>query len=138
MYRCTLCSDAFGELADISCGDAWLPEYTAVDERGTSVVIVRDTQGQDALDSLGPALDLAPLDAERAAASQRTALTSKKDWLRAKASIARFFGRETPIYRQNLPAPRWKDYVASGGQMVTRFLNRQWYRIQGFHRRPSE
>ncbi len=61
MYRCALCSDAFGELADISCGDAWLPEYRAKDDKGTSVVIVRDSRGEDLLASAGqPALDLAP------------------------------------------------------------------------------
>jgi coenzyme F420 hydrogenase subunit beta len=134
MDRCTLCNDAFGELADISCGDAWLPEYTANDDRGTSVVIVRDTRGQDLLASLGPALELAPLDADRAAASQKSALTWKKDCLRAKVALARLTGKETPTYKQDLPAPTWKNYVASGGQIVTRFLNRQWHQIRGFHR----
>ncbi|MGD8518299.1 MAG: Coenzyme F420 hydrogenase/dehydrogenase, beta subunit C-terminal domain [Anaerolineae bacterium] len=134
MYRCTQCSDAFGELADISCGDAWLPEYTANDDRGTSVVIVRDTRGQNLLASSSPALELAPLDADRAAASQRSALTSKKDWLRAKVALARLAGKETPTYQQDLPAPTWKGYVASGGQIVTRFLNRQWCRMRGLHR----
>lgn len=33
--------DAFNEAADISLGDAWLPEYTK-DSRGTNVVIVRN------------------------------------------------------------------------------------------------
>lgn len=132
MYRCTLCSDAFGELADISCGDAWLPEYMANDEQGTSVVIVRDTRGEALLTSLSQAVELAPLEAERAAASQKSALTSKKDRLRAKASLARVAGRETPTYEQDLPAPRLMDYVGSSAQMVTRILSRHWYRLRGF------
>ena len=132
MHHCNLCSDVFGELADISCGDAWLPEYTANDERGTSIVIVRNTQGQNLLRSLDNAVDLVPLDAERALASQEDALTWKKDRLRAKAALARVAGRATPTYEQDLPAPGLTDYVGSSTQMVTRWLSRQWHRLQGF------
>jgi coenzyme F420 hydrogenase subunit beta len=134
MPRCDLCSDAFGELADVSCGDAWLPEYTATDDRGTSVVIVRDTRGQDLLASLDQALDLAPLDAERAIASQENAITWKKERLRAKATLARLAGRQTPKYEQDLPAPGPEDYAAAAGQIVTRFLQRRWHHIRGFDR----
>jgi coenzyme F420 hydrogenase subunit beta len=133
MYRCTQCSDAFGELADISCGDAWLPEFRAKDDQGTSVVIVRDTRGNELLAPVGQAaLDLAPLPVERAAQSQKNALLWKKDWQRAKASLARLAGRQTPTYVQELPAPRWKDYVGSSGRIVTRFLHRRWHQIRGF------
>ncbi|WP_236836187.1 Coenzyme F420 hydrogenase/dehydrogenase, beta subunit C-terminal domain [Blastococcus sp. KM273129] len=38
---CDFCDDISGETADVSFGDAWLPEYTA-DWRGTSLVVVRD------------------------------------------------------------------------------------------------
>ena len=38
---CDYCDDVVAELADLSVGDAWLPEYVC-DARGTSVVIVRD------------------------------------------------------------------------------------------------
>lgn len=40
-YRaCDYCDDVVGETADISVGDAWLPEYIK-DGKGTSVVVVR-------------------------------------------------------------------------------------------------
>jgi coenzyme F420 hydrogenase subunit beta len=133
MYRCTQCSDAFGELADISCGDAWLPEYRENDDKGTSVVIARDTGGEELLTSVGQAaIDLTPLPVERAALSQKNALLWKKDWLRAKASLARLAGRQTPIYEQDLPSPRLKDYVGSGAQIVRRFVHRQWHQVRGF------
>lgn len=38
---CDWCDDVSGELADITFGDAWLPEYTS-DSLGTNIVIVRD------------------------------------------------------------------------------------------------
>jgi coenzyme F420-reducing hydrogenase beta subunit len=132
MHRCNLCSDAFGELADLSCGDAWLPEYTAMDKRGTSVVIVRDTRGEALLASLSEALDLDPLDAEKAAASQRAALTAKKDRLRAKTRLASLAGRQTPTYQQDLPVPGLQDYASAGGQSLTRFLYRRWHGIRGY------
>jgi coenzyme F420 hydrogenase subunit beta len=39
-YRCRLCTDAFNAFCDISCGDAWLPEYKR-DELCTSLMITR-------------------------------------------------------------------------------------------------
>lgn len=38
---CDWCDDVSGELADITFGDAWLPEYVT-DSLGTNIVIVRD------------------------------------------------------------------------------------------------
>lgn len=38
---CDYCDDVVGETADVSLGDAWLPEYTK-DPYGTSIIIVRN------------------------------------------------------------------------------------------------
>jgi len=38
---CDFCDDVVGETADISLGDAWLPQYVQ-DYRGTSIVVVRN------------------------------------------------------------------------------------------------
>ncbi len=38
---CNYCDDVVGETADISLGDAWLPQYVT-DPRGTSVMVVRN------------------------------------------------------------------------------------------------
>ncbi|WP_319380109.1 Coenzyme F420 hydrogenase/dehydrogenase, beta subunit C-terminal domain [Thiomicrorhabdus sp.] len=40
---CDWCDDITGELADLSSGDAWLPEYIS-DSGGSSVVVVRNKQ----------------------------------------------------------------------------------------------
>lgn len=40
---CDYCDDVVGETADISVGDAWLPEYVA-DSGGTNVVVVRNME----------------------------------------------------------------------------------------------
>jgi len=46
--RCTLCCDQSSELADISFGDAWLPELRG-DRTGISLVISRTELGQELL-----------------------------------------------------------------------------------------
>ncbi|MBC6999401.1 Coenzyme F420 hydrogenase/dehydrogenase, beta subunit C-terminal domain [Cytophaga sp. FL35] len=38
---CDYCDDVVGETADISIGDAWLPEYVS-DSKGTNVVVIRN------------------------------------------------------------------------------------------------
>lgn len=45
--RCTVCCDQMNELADISFGDAWLPELD--DKIGTSVIVCRDNFGEKLL-----------------------------------------------------------------------------------------
>jgi len=47
-WRCSLCCDGSAELADISCGDAWLPEF-ADDNLGTSIAITRNKRGENIL-----------------------------------------------------------------------------------------
>lgn len=39
---CNYCDDIFAECADVTCMDAWLPEYSE-DSRGTSLVLVRSS-----------------------------------------------------------------------------------------------
>jgi coenzyme F420 hydrogenase subunit beta len=132
MHRCTLCSDALGELADLSCGDAWLPEYTRSDHRGTSVVIVRDARAESLLARVGEAtLKLAPMHPDRVAKSQRPALLSKKERLQAKASLARLAGKQTPVFEQELPSPGLRAYAGSAAQILVRGLHRRWHRIRG-------
>lgn len=40
---CDYCDDVFGETADVTVGDAWLPEYKD-DYKGTNVVVVRNRE----------------------------------------------------------------------------------------------
>lgn len=47
-FRCHLCPDGLGELADISCGDAW-HLYDDSGNAGRSLVLARTIQGKDIL-----------------------------------------------------------------------------------------
>jgi coenzyme F420 hydrogenase subunit beta len=133
MHRCWLCSDAYGELADLSCGDAWLPEYTDSDAEGTSIVIVRDARGQSVLSSVAAeVLELTPLPPYMAIESQRTAVRWKKDRLRAKASLARLAGWQTPRFEHPLPAPGLREFAGVAAQLVRRYLHRRWHQFKGY------
>lgn len=43
---CDYCDDVLGETADISFGDAWLPEFTP-DPRGDNIVVARSVEARD-------------------------------------------------------------------------------------------
>ncbi len=45
LRRCTLCSDMLGELSDLTCGDAWIPEVMQADKVGSSFVVSRTAGG---------------------------------------------------------------------------------------------
>lgn len=46
LKACDYCDDIVGESADVSIGDAWLPEYV-LDSRGTNIVVVRNAEFAD-------------------------------------------------------------------------------------------
>ena len=50
--RCLTCFDTFAAFADISLGDAWLPEIKREEKIGKSIVIVRTAVGRCVMDSL--------------------------------------------------------------------------------------
>jgi coenzyme F420 hydrogenase subunit beta len=134
MHRCNLCCDSFGELADISCGDAWLPEYKSSDDQGTSVVVVRSERGRDFLSSVGPGvLALETLSIDKAVQTQRLALVWKKDWLQAKAALSKLTGREVPTYENDLPPAQLKDWLGWTRTLVSRYMHRLWHRLKGLY-----
>lgn len=61
-FRCYLCPDGLGQLADISCGDAWHRYSHDKDDHGRSLVLVRSARGKEILQKAMAAgyLDLIP------------------------------------------------------------------------------
>jgi len=86
---CDFCDDVVGETADISVGDAWLPEYLS-DGNGTSVVVVRhpviEQLVQHALEE--GRLHLEPLDAARVAQSQAGGFRQRREGLAYRLHLA--------------------------------------------------
>jgi len=76
---CLACRDSLNEFADISFGDAWLPEYSK-DNLGTSILVVRSNTGMKLLETARCAkrIELSELSPEKVIQSQLDVLYSKK------------------------------------------------------------
>jgi coenzyme F420 hydrogenase subunit beta len=73
---CSYCDDVFAECADVTCMDAWLPEYSR-DGRGTSLVLVRSPAVREVLErGQGASLDSIPV--ERVIQSQAGVVAVKR------------------------------------------------------------
>jgi coenzyme F420 hydrogenase subunit beta len=112
--RCTLCSDGTSELADISFGDAWLPEL-ADDKIGTSICISRNEIGEEFIRSAisEREIELNEISTIKVVYSQRRMLHFKKNGLKARISLFKMFGRKVPIYTSKVLEPKISDYFRS-------------------------
>jgi coenzyme F420 hydrogenase subunit beta len=79
---CDYCDDVVGETADVSVGDAWLPQYSR-DSRGTSLVIARNRTIADILKETQTAkrLHLDPITPETVMLTQVAGLRHRRDEL---------------------------------------------------------
>lgn len=110
--RCTLCSDQSCELADISFGDIWLPEFRN-DKIGTSVVISRNKIGERILQNavLKRRIELTNIDRSKVVKSQKLSLLYKKSYVNARIFLFKIFGKRIPSYNQELLEPKFSAYL---------------------------
>jgi coenzyme F420 hydrogenase subunit beta len=101
--RCTLCIDQCSELADISCGEIWLPEFMN-DKTGTSAIICRSRIGAEILQRVSARgrVQLKKVDRERLVESQRDQLILKKSFLSTRFCLFRLIHKDIPFYNQEL------------------------------------
>jgi coenzyme F420 hydrogenase subunit beta len=95
--RCLLCPDATAELADLSVGDAWLPELRN-ESVGMSLVIPRTTGGESIL-SLAISkreIVLIPISAHKVELAQAGTLKQKKKALGSSIRVYGALGRAVP------------------------------------------
>jgi len=98
--RCLMCPDETNELADISCGDAWLPEVKG-EKVGESVVMVRSRAGEEILNRAGSAgvIWLMPIYPAKVRFSQAEPLRFKKDDFEVRLALLKSSGRKVPIFK---------------------------------------
>ena len=98
--RCHLCADGVGELADVSCGDAW-HRYRGEEPGGRSVVIARTSRGLELVRRAREAgyLHLEKTTAEAVVAGQ--GLTRRREEL---------FGRLAAMAILFVPRPRYRGF----------------------------
>ncbi|MEK8073784.1 Coenzyme F420 hydrogenase/dehydrogenase, beta subunit C-terminal domain [Rhodococcoides navarretei] len=100
LNACNFCDDIFGETADITFGDAWLPRFKD-DWRGTNVVVCRDPQLAELLqDGVSDGrLLLEPLGAEEAAVTQEGNVRHRRVGLSVRLADDAAEGSWTPDKR---------------------------------------
>jgi coenzyme F420 hydrogenase subunit beta len=123
LRRCTLCSDMLGELSDLTCGDAWIPEVMETDKVGSSFVVSRTPGAEELLEAAASkeAVALSELGLRELLASQGNALFKKRK-LKARMRVFRWTGRSVPTYRQKLLEPTRADYVNTLKFYVARYV----------------
>lgn len=99
LLRCRLCVDATAELADFSCGDAWLERFLT-SGLAWSIVMTRTKEAARVFErmrlaGLVAAEAIAP---EEVKASQRINLTSKKRRQHARRKLYRLLGQPLPMW----------------------------------------
>lgn len=129
LRRCTLCSDMLGELSDLTCGDAWIPQIMRTDRAGSSFVVSRTPEAEELLENAASqrAVELSELDLQDLLTSQGHALFKKRK-LKARLRLFRLAGQSVPVYRQKLPAPVRADYLSTIRLYAAR------YALSGNHR----
>ena len=97
---CDFCDDVVGETADISVGDAWLPEYVS-DSAGTNVVVVRSQTLNSLLADAAVAgrLHLDSIPAEKVVESQAGGFRHRRDGLAYRLFLEDQAGRWRPTKR---------------------------------------
>lgn len=132
-FRCRLCPDATGELADISCGDPWYREIGPEDP-GRSLVLVRTAAGRDILHGAIEAgyVQLEPVDPDTLPRSQKSVLRKRRHlWGRLLA--LRLFGAPIPRYQGFALFANWRglsisDKIRSVLGTIRRAYQRKWGR----------
>ena len=115
--RCMMCPDQFNELADVSFGDAWLPELRSRRTR-ESVVIVRTDAAKKILAVLRGSglLSLRVIPPDKVRESQAFSLNYKKKQLHGRLSLMRKLGRTTPKF---VPEPSCTRYIGFVGALLS-------------------
>ena len=110
-WRCTVCIDQTCELADVSFGDAWLPEIKEVDKIGTSIIISRNKKGEHILQQMACKghIELRAVPVEKVIESLGELVLKR----RAKAclNMSRLMGKKVPLYVTELFPPSFRSYL---------------------------
>jgi len=111
--RCTLCCDGASELADISFGDAWAPEFSN-DKNGTSAIISRTPKGEKLLQRMvtEEIIKLNSTTAAKLAQTQQN-FRSKKAGIKIYMLYAKTLRHKIPAYNTKLSKSSPIDIIDS-------------------------
>lgn len=134
--RCSLCCDASAELSDISCGDAWLPEFSD-DALGTSIIITRNKIGEKLLSNAtqNSHLDIREISPEKVITSQPLFMY-KKAYIHLFMRLAKLQGRLVPQYKTKLVKLNFSGLFKAGLEVVGPMIGKRrklWWLIPLWH-----
>jgi coenzyme F420 hydrogenase subunit beta len=117
---CDYCDDVLAETADLTVGDAWLPEYVN-DTKGTNIVVVRNLELNNIIQESIQAGRLAfnTLHKSRVIESQSSGFNHRREGLQYRLHLMDLKGKWRPIKR-----------VKASGAWPKRFKNIQDARIE--------
>ncbi|MHA1632039.1 MAG: Coenzyme F420 hydrogenase/dehydrogenase, beta subunit C-terminal domain, partial [Candidatus Freyarchaeota archaeon] len=120
-WRCLMCPDETNELADVSVGDAWLPELRN-EKIGESVVVARTRLGEEFLKEAASSgvISLKRVDCERVGCSQAGPLRFKKEDLGTRLAMMESRGMKVPVFTVK---PRSSGSFFSFARNLFVFLN---------------
>ena len=97
--RCHLCVDATAELADLACGDAWVPRFLK-DAKPWSVLITRSKKADDVIKAMKESglITTMSISSEEIKRSQHENLTSKKIRQKSRFLLYRALGFRIPSF----------------------------------------
>ncbi|MFX0203189.1 MAG: Coenzyme F420 hydrogenase/dehydrogenase, beta subunit C-terminal domain, partial [Candidatus Hodarchaeota archaeon] len=122
--RCVFCSDGTNELADISFGDAWLPEFSR-GKQGTSVIVSRSKKGEYLLKraSSEKKIEIVMTTPQKVKEAAKNMLIFKKRKLRARMIVARLFGISTPNISTFIENPKPSDYISAFWPFLSLYIS---------------
>lgn len=100
LRACDFCDDVVGETADLTVGDAWLPEYQ-FDWRGKNMLVIRNTHLEALIQTAFTAgrLSLAPMNARQATDAQSGGFRHRREGLAYRIASKQARGEWHPIKR---------------------------------------
>ena len=128
--HCTFCPDLLAEFADLTFGDAWIPQVLKRDNLGTSLVLARTAIGKQLLSEAAAkqVIEVSPLDADDAARSQLFMTQFKKRNILARMALFRLLRRRiSPSLNTWVSAfskPDRADYIAASLPYLNIWMSR--------------
>jgi len=97
-YYCTLCSDIFADMSDISFADAYIKSIMKTDKNGTSILLTRTCQGQQLVEKAVSQniIEVSDLSLQEALKAQLFMTMYKKRNIRARINIQKMLGIALP------------------------------------------
>ena len=129
LFRCLFCCDLTAELADISCGDPWLPEIIKTEKLGQDIIISR-TETAEKLLSVASSIKIDKINIENVKIAGSGMESKKKDIL-VRLFIRQIFNSNVPRYNANFLKPGIKSFIKGYITYQNSFLSSKVY-LRGF------